>query len=57
MDRIEAERIISDVLWPVDEPTGRQMLHDLLDERGLSALTDEAVITLAQRQIARDASR
>jgi hypothetical protein len=46
MERKEADQIIA-ILYGTDTETGRQLLHDLLEEMGLATLTDEAVCTLA----------
>lgn len=50
MDRKQAERLINDVLYGVDTPEGKELLLELIEEMGTSALTDEAVIKLAELQ-------
>ena len=59
MSRKEAERIITEVLYGApgasyDTPEGRDMIHELVDRMGLSALTDDAVIRLAAMHRAHD---
>lgn len=48
MDRKQAERLVNDVLYGVDTPEGKELLLELIEEMGTSALTDEAVIKLAE---------
>jgi hypothetical protein len=53
MTRAEATQTINDVLYGSpgaehDTKDGRDLIHNLIDEMGLSALTDEAAIRLAQ---------
>jgi hypothetical protein len=55
--RRDAERLINDVLWPVDTPEGRRFLDEVIERRGLAALTDEAVIELARAQDAYEERR
>ena len=54
MTREEATRLVVEVLYGApgedhDTPQGRELLLGLLEELGLAALTDEAVVRLAQR--------
>ena len=44
--RAEATNIINE-LYSTDTVPGQEMLRDLLNEMGLAALTDEAVVKLA----------
>ena len=48
MNRAQAEDIITNTLYGTDTDTGRQLAAELIEEMGTKALTDRAVIRLAQ---------
>ena len=51
MDREEAERVIRG-LYGIDSYLGRQLILAVIEEMGeLSAFTDEAVVTLAEKHL------
>ena len=59
MTREGAERIVRDVMYGApgedwDTPDGRRLLIGVLEQMGLSALTDAAVIRLAAEHQAED---
>lgn len=59
MTRERAERIVRDVMYGApgegrDTPDGRRLLLGVLEQMGLSALTDAAVIRLAAEHQAED---
>ena len=61
MTRKEATSLINDVLFGSpgaahDTPTGRELIHSLVDEMGLEALSDDAVIRLAQMHEQKEAA-
>lgn len=47
-NRREAERKINEVFYGTDTELGRDLLFALIAEHGTAALTDEAVIKLAE---------
>jgi hypothetical protein len=48
MTRAQAEDIVNNVLYGTDTDTGRHLAGELIEEMGTAALTDRAVIRLAQ---------
>jgi hypothetical protein len=48
MTRAEAEDIVNNILFGTDNDTGRELAARLIEEMGTKALTDRAVIRLAQ---------
>jgi len=48
MTRAEAEDIVNNILFGTDTDTGRELAARLIEEMGTAALTDRAVIRLAE---------